>query len=92
MVAERETDPADSAREAWFEHLPTTPDARSCWLRVGVEMSRTEPWWYDTLAKYARRCREFDRLVEPSALPGVFVDWCVGVAAKEIELPKWRGG
>ena len=74
LKANLETDPADSAREAWFDNLPTTPGARSFWLRVAVEMSRTEPWWYDTLVEYARRCRESDGRVEPPALPGVFVN------------------
>ena len=92
LRASLETDPADRAREVWFDNLPTTPEGLSFWLRVAVEMSRTEPWWYDTLVEYARRCRESDGRVEPSALPGAFVNWCVGVAAKQIERPKWRGG
>ena len=44
-------------------------------------MSETEPWWYDTLVQYARRCRHKDAGHAMGELPGAFVDWCVGVAA-----------
>jgi len=91
LKANLETDPADSAREAWFDHLPKTPGALSFWLRVAVEMSETEPWWYDTLVAYARRCRSTNAGHGTGELPGSFVTWCIGVAANEIARPKRRG-
>jgi len=79
------------AREDWFENLPNAPDALSFWLRIAVDLSATEPWWYDTLVAYARRCRQQDAGGGSPALPGIFVDWCVGVAAKKIDRPKHLG-
>lgn len=84
-------DPSESARETWFDNLPKTPDALSFWLRVAIRMSETEPWWYDTLVAYARRRRQPEGRGATPAPPGVFVNWCVGVAAKEIARPKQRG-
>ena len=53
--------------------LPSAPKPLSFWLRVAVKLSETEPWWYDTLAEYARRCRYTARgtLVGPSAFLAV---------------------
>ena len=91
LKASLETDPAQSAREDWFDNLPATPDALSFWLRVAVRMSRTEPWWYDTLVEYGRRCHESNARGATAQLPSVFVNWCVGVAANENDRPKRRG-
>ena len=82
---------ADRAREDWFQSLPNTPEALTFWLGLAVELSRTEPWWYETLVEYARRCRQQDAGGGTLAFPAVFVDWCVGVAAKEITRPKHVG-
>ena len=91
LGANLKTHSADRAREDWFENLPNAPAALSFWLQVAVELSATEPWWYDTLVAYARRCRQPDAGRGASALPEVFVNWCVGVAAKEITRPKHVG-
>lgn len=89
--ASLETDPVDGAREDWFNRLPTSPDALSFWLRLAIGLSRTEPWWYDTLVEFARRCWHSDGEGKPLELPGFFVSWCIGVAANETVRPKGRG-
>ncbi len=91
LKANLETDPAERARDDWFDNLPTTPEGLSFWLRVAIELSQTEPWWYDTLVAFARRCREPHGRGATAALPGVFLNWCMGVAAREVERPKRRG-
>ena len=91
LRASLETDPAESARDDWFDNLPNTPDVLSFWLRVAIELSRTEPWWYDSLVAFARRFSLSGAEGRATELPGVFVNWCVGVAAKEIGPPKGRG-
>ena len=91
LGANLKTHSAERAREDWFESLPNAPEALSFWLRVAVELSETEPWWYDTLVEYARRGRQRDAGGESPALPGEFVNWCVGVAAKEISRPRHFG-
>ncbi len=85
------THSAERAREDWFDNLPRAPDALSFWLRWAVELSETEPWWYDTLVEYARRYRHSGSGRGTGALPRDFEDWCVGVAAKEIARPKHLG-
>ena len=91
LRANLETDPADRAREDWLDNLPRTPEGLSFWLRVAIDMSETEPWWYDTLVEFARRCRELDGRGATAALPGVFLNWCIGVVAREVGRPKGRG-
>ncbi|MDE0006581.1 MAG: hypothetical protein OXQ29_28155 [Rhodospirillaceae bacterium] len=91
LVANLTTLRAERAREDWFENLPNAPEALSFWLTVAVDLSATEPWWYDTLVAYARRCWQADAGGGSTAVPGVFVDWCVGVAANEIDRPKHLG-
>ena len=91
LRASLEIDPAESAREAWFDALPTEPEARSFWLGVVIETAEAEPWWYDTLVEYARRCRaSAERGAKPEA-PDIFGNWCMGVAAGEIGRPRRRG-
>ncbi|MDE0006568.1 MAG: hypothetical protein OXQ29_28090 [Rhodospirillaceae bacterium] len=91
LVANLNTLRDDRARDDWFDNLPDTPGALSFWLRIAVDLSATEPWWYDTLVAYARRCRQPDAQGGATVLPDVFVDWCVGVAANEIARPKYIG-
>ena len=91
LRASLETDPEDGAREDWFDRLPTSPDALSFWLRLAIGLSRTEPWWYDTLVEFARRCRQWEGEAKPPELPGIFVNWRIGVAANETVRPKERG-
>ena len=91
LKASLATGPADSAREAWFDNLPVAPEALSFWLQVAIGMSETEPWWYDTLVEFARRHRQSTGRGEAAELPKCFVNWCIGVAANEIQRPKWRG-
>ena len=91
LVANLNTLRSERARADWFDNLPNTPEALSFWLRIAVDLSATEPWWHDTLAEYARRCRQPEAADELSALPAVFLDWCVGVAANDIVRPKHRG-
>ena len=82
---------SERAREDWFHNLPTAPEALSFWLRIAVDLSATEPWWYDTLVEYARRRRNPDGQGTAPALPSVVLDWCVGVAANDISRPKHHG-
>ncbi|MCZ0953417.1 MAG: hypothetical protein OXQ89_14395 [Rhodospirillaceae bacterium] len=91
LAANLKTLRSERARADWFDNLPKAPEGLSFWLRIAVDLSATEPWWYDTLAEYARRCRQPDAADELRALPAVFLDWCAGVAANDIARPKHLG-
>lgn len=41
--------------------------------------------------EFARRCRHSTGRGEETELPEIFVNWCIGVAASDIERPKRRG-
>ena len=91
LEASLAADPSEAARDAWFDNLPKAPVPLSFWLNVAIRMSQTEPWWYDTLVEFARRSRRSTERGESPKLPGIFVNWCIGVAANDIKRPKRRG-
>ena len=43
LKASLEADPAATARQAWFDNLPTEPDALSFFLSIAIKQSETEP-------------------------------------------------
>ena len=84
-------DPSGDAREDWLDGLAEKPDELTTWVHVMIVLSETSPWWYDTLVDYARRLRQANERGETPAPPRIFTDWCVGVAAGDINRPRQRG-
>lgn len=86
-------DPSDAEREDVLQSLMETgeSDQELFLLYVGVGMSRTSAWWYDTMVEYARRSRRPNERGEYPKLRPIFTDWCIAVAAGDIKRPSRRG-
>ena len=86
-------DPSDAEREDVLQGLMETEesDQGMFLLYVGVGMSQTSSWWYDTMVEYARRSRQPNEREEYPKLQRIFTDWCVAVAAGDIKRPTQRG-
>ena len=86
-------DPSDAEREDVLQSLMETgeSDQELFLLYVGVGMSRTSAWWYDTMVEYARRSRRPNERGEHPKLRPIFTDWCIAVAAGDIKRPRRRG-
>ena len=91
LKASLEADPAATARQAWFDNLPTEPDALSFFLSIAIKQSETEPWWYDTLIALVQQVRQSPEWEQNPQLPSLLLNWCLGVAVGDIVPPKRRG-
>ena len=91
LKASLEADPASTARQAWFDNLPTEPDALSFWFSVAIKQSETEPWWYDTLIALVQQHRQSPEWKQSPELPSLLLNWCLSVAVGDIAPPKRLG-